>query len=230
MEESVATPKKDTMLEISIACAEAAHSGGVYTFFKNLVAICDESLKTRLRTEIDNSRGGVSLDTTRTNKLNDASVWWLQRLYVADWETEVRQDTLLKSYMNGVRQFRTGKGRHGYALTMLLESLCPLFEEFTLKFELPEEELVDHLPGESYTMDFPAYRFPKLVQARICWEKVYGPTEWPDDMDLSDAEYDEARAATQVALDARVEQRDKTARAEKREQYARMPLRHGDKL
>ncbi len=66
----MATPKKDTMLEISIACAKATHSGGVYAFFKNLVAICDEPLKKRLITEIDDSRGGVALATTRTAKLN----------------------------------------------------------------------------------------------------------------------------------------------------------------
>ncbi len=219
----MSTSKKNTMLEISIACAEATHSGGVYAFFKSLVAICDEPLKTRLRNEIDDSRGGVSLDTKRASKLNTASAWWLQRLHAADWETEVRQDVLLKSYMDGVRQFHTGKGRHASVLKTVLESLCPLFEEFVRAVEVPDEELVDLRPGADRYVRIQCYRFPELVPARICWENVYGPTEWPDGMDLADAQYDEARAAVQAALDTLGEQRDKTAHAEKMEREASAP-------
>ena len=211
------------MREISIACVEATHSGGVYAFFKSLVAICDEPLKTRLRNEIDDSRGGVSLDTRRASKLNTASAWWLQRLHAADWETEVRQDVLLKSYMDGVRQFHTGKGRHASVLKTVLESLCPLFEEFVRVVELPDEELVDLRPGSDRDIRIQCYRFPEIVPARICWENAYGPTDWPDDMDLADAQYDEERSTVQAALDTLVEQQDHAAWAEKRDREARVP-------
>ena len=223
----MSTSKKNMMREISIACVEATHSGGVYAFFKSLVAICDEPLKTRLRNEIDDSRGGVSLATTRPAKMHVSNAWWLQRLYAADWETEVRQDTLLKSYMDGVRQFHTGKGRHAYVLKTLLESLCPLFEEFVRAVEVPDEGLVDLRPGADRYVRIQCYRFPELVPARICWENVYGPTEWPDGMDLADAQYDEERATVQAALDTLVEKQDQAAFVEKRKRDEAVPLTSG---
>lgn len=221
----MSTSKKDTMREISIACVDAAHSGGVHEFLKSLVIILPDHLKTRLRTEIDNSVGGVALATSHTGKMPPSNRWWLQRLYAEDWETEVRRDALLDSYISGTRQFYTGKGRQGEVLVALLESLCPVFEEFDQFIDPPDEDLVGLKPGAERQIIVPSFRFPNLVRARICWENAWGTTEWPDGMVLADAQYDDDQAAIKASQVSKLEKGDRARFIEKRDRDARASSR-----
>jgi len=129
-----------------------------------------------------------ALQEQKLLSLNVEEEWWFQKLEdgrllrtgTEDWMEQIRKDALVDDYVEYTRRFNVSRRGNQTALGRFLRKVCPKLRavQMMASWEEPTNDgFMRKVEGRTYFWEIPA-----LNEARKAWEKLYGETEWGDQL------------------------------------------------